>query len=179
MNEKDLYNHTEFPIIHHAIFTGKQKIPWNDVEHYLKSYIGKSYIVQAYTDKITIASDFPDEYSESQYTKSLRGALAKVKANASQIIADLIHVAENRRWINNKNPKHRNNAAGGWYRYDTHFAMEVRGSNETEKHLNSYRGTLIVRKTEHGLYLYDLINIKKEASTPFESQGLHGKKPLL
>ena len=43
-----------------------------------------------YQDHISIAGDFPDEYAESQYTKKLRGAVAKVKANASQIIESLI-----------------------------------------------------------------------------------------
>ncbi len=63
------------------IFKGKQNISWDKVEDYLKQYIGKSFIVEEYQDIISIASDFPDEYAESVYTKKLRGALAKVKAN--------------------------------------------------------------------------------------------------
>lgn len=123
-----------------------------------------------YQDYISIAGDFPDEYAESQYTKKLRGAVAKVKANASQIVKSLIVNATNRRWVDNKNNKHNRNASEGWYRYNTYFAMLVQGSGECNKRLNYYIATLVVRKTTNGLYLYDIINIKKEASTPLESK---------
>ena len=59
------------------IFLSKQNIPWNDVEQYLKQYIGQTFIVREYQDSISIASDFPDEYTESKYTKRLRGAWQK------------------------------------------------------------------------------------------------------
>ena len=150
------------------IFTGKQKIPWDKVEDYLKRYIGTRHIVKEYRDIIEIAGDFPDEYTESLYTKKLRGALAKVKANAAQIIDKLIVHATNRRWVENKAEKHKQNAGEGWFRYDTYFSMPVRGNDETEDRINRYIATLIVRKTEKGLFLYDIINIKKEASTPLE-----------
>lgn len=152
------------------IFVSKQNIPWNDVEQYLKHYIGQTFVVEEYQDSICISSDFPDEYTESKYTKKLRGALAKVKANAAQIIDSLIENATNRRWSENKDNKHKNNASGGWYRYDTYFEMPVRGSNEKEERLNKYKATLVVRKTASGLFLYDIIDIKKEASTPLESK---------
>ena len=155
--------------IESIIFTNKQNISWNDVEQYLKMYIGQEFIVNEYHDNIFIASDFPDEYTESKYTKKLRGALAKVKANAAQIIGLLITNATNRRWIENKSDKHKNNASEGWYRYDTYFGMPVKGSGEKTERLNLYRATLVVRKTEKGLFLYDVIDIKKEASTPLES----------
>ncbi|MCM1427486.1 MAG: hypothetical protein NC118_12860 [Eubacterium sp.] len=127
--------------IEKIIFTNKQNIPWSDVEQYLKRYIGQVFVVKMYQDKIHIAGDFPNEFSESKYTKRLRGALAKVKANAAQ----------------------------GWYRYDTYFRMPVKGSEETEERFNECRATLIVRKTSNKLYLYDVLDIKKEASTPLES----------
>lgn len=102
-------------VINKIIFTNKQNIPWNDVERYLKEYIGQSFIVKKYQDNVLIASDFPDEYTESKYTKKLRGALAKVKANAAQIIGLLVINATNRRWIENKDDKHKSNASEGWY----------------------------------------------------------------
>lgn len=154
--------------IEQIIFVNKQNIPWNDVEQYLKQYIGSTFIVEEYQDSISIAGDFPDEYSESKYTKKLRGALAKVKANAAQIIDLMIMNATNRRWIENKDDKHRNNASEGWYRYDTYFEMPVKGSNEKIERLNRYKATLVVRKTPQGLFLYDVLDIKKEASTPLE-----------
>ena len=151
------------------MFTSKQNISWNEVEQFLKRYIGKTYIVAEYQDYISIFSDFPEEYSESKYTKILRGAVAKAKANASQIVDLLIMHATNRRWIENKDVKHNKNAPEGWYRYDTLFAIPVQGSNENAVRWNIYRATLVVRITPRGLFLYDVINIKKEASTPLES----------
>ena len=58
----------------------------------------------------------------------------------------------------------------GWYRYDTYFAMPVQGSNEEDKRVNIYRATLVVRSSLKGLYLCDVINIKKEASKPLQSK---------
>ena len=162
--------HKDFPVIYEAIFKGKQNIPWNDVEKYLKRYVGNVYGVRLYNDQIIIGGDFPDEYTESRYTKSLRGALAKVKANAAQIIEEIIGSAESRRWIENKKEKHQKDAAQGWYRYDTHFSMRVKGNGDKADRLNKYKAVLVVRKTDKGMYLYDMINIKKEASTPLESE---------
>lgn len=160
----------KIPVVSNILFTGKQCIAWNRVEMYLKGYIGSTYIVKKYQDKVAIAGDFPDEYTESTYTKSLRGALAKTKANISQIIPELIISATNRRWIENKDKKHNKDASKGWYRYDTVFGVEVCGNKEEIRRLNMYRATLIVRITETGMFLYDVINIKKEASKPLESK---------
>ena len=153
--------YTDIPKI---IFTDKQNIPWKDVEHYLKKLIGKNVVIKNYGDVVHIGGDFPDEYSESKYTKKLRGALAKAKANAAQVIEAILINAENRRWIENKNPKHSKEASGGWYRYDVGFSLPVSHNGKTWK--NIYSGTAIVRIKENGLFLYDIINIKKEASTP-------------
>ena len=81
------------------IFKNKQNIPWNKVEQYLKKYIGKSFVVKEYGDVIHITGEFPDEFTESQYTKKLRGGLAKAKANSGQVIGEMIENAQNRRWI--------------------------------------------------------------------------------
>ncbi len=48
-----------------------------------------------------------EEFAESKYTKNLRGNLSKAKANASQVIGKLIVIAENKRWLENKNDKHK------------------------------------------------------------------------
>ena len=155
--------------IENIIFMNKQNIPWNQVEKYLKQYVGKEYQVEETGDVIHIAGDFPNEFAESKYTKSLRGAIAKVKANAAQIVGELIVLAENKRWVENKDSKHAKGAEKGWYRYDCYFAMRVQGSNEAEERINFYKATLVVRNVLSGMFLYDIINIKKEASTPLES----------
>lgn len=155
--------------IEDIIFLNKQNIAWNEVEEYLKNYIGKAYVVEETKDVVCIASDFPDEYAESKYTKRLRGSIAKAKANASQVIGKMIVVATNRRWIENKDKKHKKDAQKGWYRYDTYFGVPVQGSEESEMRVNIFRATLVVRISLDGLFLYDIINIKKEASKPLES----------
>ena len=155
--------------IENIIFIGKQNIGWDKVEEYLKNYIGESYIVEETKDVIKIASDFPNEYAESKYTKSLRGSIAKSKANAAQVIGKMIVLATNRRWVENKEKKHEKDASKGWYRYDTYFGIPVQGSGEKETRINVFKATLVVRKSMKGLFLYDVVNIKKEASKPHES----------
>lgn len=46
----------------------------------------------------------------AKYTKSLRGSIAKAKANAAQVIGKMIVIATNKRWIENKNEKHKKDA---------------------------------------------------------------------
>jgi hypothetical protein len=60
------------------IFTGKQNIQWKAVEQYLKKFVGMTFVVNEYKDKLHVSASFADEYAESQYTKSLRGGLATV-----------------------------------------------------------------------------------------------------
>lgn len=146
------------------IFKNKQNIPWNEVEQYLKKYIGKSFVVKEYGDVIHIAGEFPDEFTESQYTKKLRGGLAKAKANSGQVISEMIENAQSRRWIENKDEKHNKEASGGWYRYDVAFTIPVDDAGTVRR--NAYQATAVVRINKDKLYLYDIINIKKEASTP-------------
>lgn len=153
-----------FAEVKSIIFKNKQNIPWNDVENLLKGFIGKEIIAKKYGDVIHIASDFPDEYTESRYTKKLRGALAKAKANAAQSVTEMLENAENRRWVENKDGKHEKDANDGWYRYDVGFTIPVERNGDADR--NSYLATAVVRIKDGKLYLYDIINIKKEASTP-------------
>lgn len=155
--------------IEDIMFVNKQNIPWNEVEKYLKKYIGEEYKVSETGEVISIASEFPEEYAESKYTKSLRGNIAKAKANAAQVVGKMIVIAKNKRWVENKEEKHNKDAEKGWYRYDTYFGMPVQGSNEDEKRINIYKATLVVRISMRGCYLYDVVNIKKEASKPLKS----------
>lgn len=90
------------PVVENIIFSGKQNIPWKCVEKYLKSYVGLVVKVEEYQDKIVIAGNFPDEYTGSKYTKSLRGAVAKAKANAVQVIEPMIQYATNRDGLKTK-----------------------------------------------------------------------------
>lgn len=63
--------------IHDIIFKGKRSIEWSEVEEYLKQFVGESFVIEDTKDMIYVGSDFPDEYTHSNYTKLLRGANAK------------------------------------------------------------------------------------------------------
>lgn len=152
------------------LFIGKQNIPWGEVEEYLKRYIGHRIIIKEYQDEIIIPGGFPNEYSSSEYSQRLKGGLAKTKANAAQVIEELILNATNRRHMVNKDNRHSKDASKGWYRYDVFFQMKVQGENETKPRWNDYRGTLVVRINDNGLYAHDIVNIKKEARTPLGSK---------
>lgn len=156
-----------FVKIEEILFSGKRTMPWVDVEKYLEQYTGNDYKVNETDDIIIIGSHFASEYCGSMYTKKLHGTLEKAKANAVQIIPVLIEHATNRRWVENKEDKHSLDAKDGWYRYDVFFSMPV--IFDGKKSWNNYRATLIARINDKGIYLHDIINIKKEDSKPLES----------
>ena len=81
-------NGNKIVMINDIIFKGKRGIDWRDVEKYLKQYVGEFYIMADSSDIIYIGTDLPDEFTGSIYTRSLRGAAAKAKANAAQALPD-------------------------------------------------------------------------------------------
>lgn len=85
-------------IVNDIRFKGKRNIDWDEVEQYLKQYVGEFIEIAGSKEIIYIGSDLPDEYSGSNYTAKLKGALAKAKANAAQGIPEMIEIAENRRF---------------------------------------------------------------------------------
>lgn len=149
------------------IFKNKQKIDWNAVEKYLQKYVGEIVTIAESKDIVYIGAAFPNEYKGSQYTKQLKGANAKAKANATQGIIEMLEIATERRFRENRKKRHTDNAKNGWYYYTTRFAMPVyENEMQTEKY-NIYAACLLVNHSENGrMYLYDLVDIKREASTP-------------
>ncbi|MDE6419906.1 MAG: hypothetical protein K2K87_05180 [Lachnospiraceae bacterium] len=106
------------------------EIDWNAVEEYLQKYVGGVVTIAETEDVVYIGSAFSDEYKGSKYTKRLKGANAKAKANASQGIMEMLEIA-------------------------------------TEKRFREYHKEKHTQSAENGkLYLYDLVDIKREASTP-------------
>ena len=155
--------------IHDQIFKGKRTISWCEVEAYLKLFVGDVCVVESTEDEIYTGSKLPDEYTNSNYTKALKGANIKVKANAAQGIHEMIEIAENKRFVQNFKKKHHNDAKYGWYRYDTRFALPVYNSENEIDRYNVFNATLIVNHGKNNrLYLYDVINIKKEPSKPLK-----------
>ena len=90
-------------------------------------------------EKIYIGNDFPDEFCHSKDKIRLKGANEKAKAKK------------------------------GWYRYDTRFGIPVYDESGEIKRYNIFKARMLVRCDEKkNLYLYDIVQIKKETSTPLE-----------
>jgi len=157
-------------IINDIRFRGKRNIDWKEVEEYLKQYIDEFYEIADTKDIVYVGNDFPDEFSGSNDTARLKGTLAKAKANATQGLPQLIENAGNMRFKENLSSKHEGDAKKGWYRYTTRFALPVYGENGEIDRYNVFRTEILIRQeASEKMYLYDLVNIKKETSTPLES----------
>lgn len=166
-------------VIPQIIFKGKRSISWKEVEKYLIRYIGKVFEISETKDLILIDRMFVDEYTGSNYTNKLVGALPKVKANMSQGIPKMIEIATGKRWKQDFENKHRKRAGKGWFRYNTRFALPVMNHAGEIIEYNVYQAVLIVRYSADGkLYLYDIQNIKKETRYPSWTNLSDGQKPV-
>ena len=161
----------KFVLINDIRFRAKKREDWKVVEEYLKEYIGEFYEVEETSEKIYISSDFPDEYANSESRIALKGAVAKAKAFASQGIHELVRIATNPVFEVNVKKKHESDAKLGWYKYHTKFALPVYSDVTGDViRYNMYSAKMLVRHAEDGKkYLYDIISIKKETSSPLES----------
>ena len=156
-------------VINDIRFKGKRHINWDEVEQYLKDYIGECYEVVETSDHVYIGADFPGEVKGSDDTRRLCGTNAKAKANATQGVPMLLKCAVNRRWQSNVKSKHSVDAKFGWYRFTSRFALPVYNNSGELERFNVFRIEMLIRHAADGnLYLYDMVNIKKETSTPLE-----------
>jgi len=156
--------------IHDVLFKGKRSIEWTDVEDYLRQFVGESYIIKDTNDMIYLGSDFPDEYAHSEYTTSLKGTNTKAKANAAQGVPEMIEIATGKEYRDNTKGKHNKDAKFGWYRYSSGFALSVCNDNGDVIGYNVFHVIMVVRHAKDGkMYLYDIVNIKKETSNLFRS----------
>ena len=150
-------------IINDIIFKGKKAIKWNDVEKYLRQYVGQIYTIAETEEMVYIGTDLPDEYAGSNYTKHLKGTVAKAKANAAQAIPEMIEIASSKEVEENKKSKHARFAKNGWYRDDTRFALPVYDKSGEIDRYNIFCARLLIRHAASGKrYLYDILEIKKE-----------------
>lgn len=148
-------------------FTGKRNVDWEAVRLYLNEFVGEMYTIVSSGDIVYLGKDLPDEYTGSKDTYSLRGTLAKAKANAAQGLGTMIEIATDGEHTLNLKEKHRIDAANGWYKYTTRFALPVYGEDGSVERYNVFRGFVIIRHDQDGKrYLYDVIKIKKETSNP-------------
>ncbi|WP_034462134.1 MULTISPECIES: hypothetical protein [Butyrivibrio] len=160
-------NGNNIVVINDIIFKGKRSIDWDYVEEYLKDHVGDVYKNAEINDVVYFGKDLPDEYAHSEYSNSLKGAYAKAKANAAQGLGEMIEIAFNGCYTENKKRKHAIDAAKGWYRFESRFALPVYEDNGEIERYNVFHIYLIIRHDQNGKkYLYDLINIKKETSNP-------------
>ena len=156
-------------VINDIVFKGKRSVNWKNVREYLKKYVGDFYTIASTGDIVYIGSDLPNENIGSNYTHSIKGTNAKAKANATQGIPELIEIAVGKHFRKNNQEKHWRNAKFGWYRYDSRFALPVYDESGEIERYNVFHTSLIVRHSEDKkLYLYDILDIKKETSNPIE-----------
>lgn len=163
---KDTAGHN-IVVLPDIIFKNKHNIDWRAVEKYLQKYVGEIVTITESQDVVCIGAAFPDEYKGSKYTMRLKGANAKAKANAAQGIIEMLKIATEKRFRENHKEKHSQSAENGWYYYTTRFVMPIYENEEKTKKYNLYSACLLVNHAVNGkLYLYDLVDIKREASTP-------------
>lgn len=153
-------------IVNDIRFKGKRNIDWKEVKEYLKEYVGTNYSIQESSEQVYIGNKFPEEFTESESRKALKGANAKAKANSATIIPGLIQIATNPIYEENRKEKHEKDAKYGWYKYEVRFALPVYEDEVLVKY-NIYRAKMLINHAENDKkYLYDLISIKKETSKP-------------
>jgi len=122
---------------------------------------------------VYVGKDLPSEYRSSEYTKTMRSALRNVKMQAATNLDEMLLLASNGSWQENKKTKHETDAKNGWYRYDTEFAVPVMDHQKLSHH-TIYSATLLIRNDADGKsYLYDLIDLKEKkkvnSSAPSQS----------
>ncbi|MBR1929967.1 MAG: hypothetical protein IJ833_00625 [Lachnospiraceae bacterium] len=157
-------------VLPEVIFKNKQNIDWGAVEEYLQRYVGEFVDVADTESIVYIGTDFPSEYKGSKYTKRLKGSYAKAKANAAQGITSMLEIATQKGFSENREKKHARDAKNGWYYYTTRFALPVYENEMKTENYNVYLACLLVNRTKFGkMYLYDLVDIKREASTPLRT----------
>lgn len=153
-------------LINDIVFKGKRNVDWESVKKYLAGYVGDFYQIEESADIVYIGSEVPEEFTESESRKAMMGAKAKAKANAATAIPELIQIATNPHYEENKKEKHNQNAKNGWYRYDVRFALPVYENEELARY-NIFKARLLVNHAENNKkYLYDILAIKKETSRP-------------
>ena len=153
-------------VINDIVFKGKRNVDWEAVRRYLQRYVGTCYQVKENKDIVYVGNEFPEEFTESESRKALKGTNAKAKANAATVIPELIQNAINPVHEENKKEKHNKDAKNGWYRYNIKFAVPVYENGEILRY-NIFNARLLVNHVENGKkYLYDILAIKKEMSKP-------------
>ena len=99
-------NGNNIVIINDIRFKGKRSVKWDDVKAYLEDFVDEFYEIADTKDIVYIGSDLPDEYTSSKYTFSLKGTVAKAKANAAQGLPEMLEIAVGKKFEQNRETKH-------------------------------------------------------------------------
>lgn len=116
---------------------------------------------------VYLGYDLPGEYKGSKYTERMGSELRRVKMQAATNLDEMLMLAENGIWGENREEKHKEDAKEGWYYYDTTFAVPAyklqKGGVKTVDHYTVYNGKLVMRiDGDFKVHLYDLVDVKKE-----------------
>lgn len=135
-------------------------------EAYLKTLVDVDHpfsTILADAQPVYVGKDLPGEYKSSEYTKTMKHALRKIKMQAATNLDEMLLLAENGEWRENVKPKHSKDAQNGWYRYDTQFAVPILNAKKAIDHYTVYGGKLLIRNDADGKsYLYDLLDVEKK-----------------
>ena len=135
-------------------------------EAYLKTLLDADHpfsTILADAQPVYVGKDLPGEYKSSEYTKTMKPALRKIKLQAATNLDEMLLLAENGEWRENVKPKHSKDAQNGWYRYDTQFAVPILNAKKAIDHYTVYGGALLIRNDADGKsYLYDLLDVEKK-----------------
>lgn len=166
-------NGNRIVLINDILFKGKRNVHWKEVETYLKQYVDEFFEIADTKELVYIGPDLPDEYANSNYTHRLKGASAKAKANAAQGLPEMIKIATGKHFEKNRKDKHNRDAKYGWYRYESRFALPVFDENGGIERYNVFHVLMLMRHAkDEKIYLYDIMEIKKETSNLFQSNDL-------
>ncbi len=157
-------------LIPEIIFKNRQNIDWKSVEKYASHFVDRDIYIECTNDKVYVGNSFPDEYANSNYTRKLKGSIAKAKANAIQGISEMINISINKTFRDNLKVKKYINADCGWYYYNTRFALPIYNDNVKTNEYCIYSGRIVINCSKSGrLFLYDIVDIKKEARNPLKT----------
>ena len=108
------------------------------------------------------------EFNENEYfVITMDNFEFEAFANLGGMVANFINQEITKE---NFKEKHNKDAKYGWYKYISRFALPVYCEGEEIERYNVFRVVMIVRHAEdEKMYLYDIMNIKKETSTLFQS----------
>lgn len=98
--------------------------------------------------------------------------LGDEKENRIVLIPDIIFTGKRRiDWgkVESYVKKHEKDAKYGWYRYRTRFMLPVFDEKGGVLRYNTFQAALLIRHAANEeLYLYDILDVKKETSNPLK-----------